>query len=351
MDVRDIGNLFMIGFHGTYFSTEVRDMLEELNPCGVILFARNIEEPGQIAALNHDLQSHGLRHGGAGYFVGVDQEGGRVRRLKEPFAYFPPALQLAAAAEPESTVAEAARITARQLRLVGFNLDFVPVLDVLTAEDAHSRGVIGDRSFGHDPACVARLGTIVIEQMRAEGVIPCCKHFPGHGGTSVDSHTDLPVDPRALETLRGCDLVPFQAATRRGVEMVMTAHVLYPSIDPELPATLSPHLVEGLLRKEMGYSGVVITDDLDMGAVAGRFGPGECSLRALVAGVDILLICNAPEKAFAARSRLMDALADGELSERRVTEALSRISTLKQTYRASMKPCTPENALASLHAV
>lgn len=351
MDARDVGNLFMVGFHGTRFSAEVRDLLEELNPCGVILFARNIEEPDQVAELNRDIQVHGLRHGGPGYFIGVDQEGGRVRRLKEPFTHVPPAVELAAAAEPELAVAESARLIARQLRLAGFNLDFVPVLDVLTAEDAHSGGVIGDRSFGHDPQRVAELGAIVIEEMRREGVIPCCKHFPGHGGTSVDSHSDLPVDARPLATLRGCDLIPFRAAASRGVEMVMTAHVLYPSIDPTMPATLSPRLVNGLLRTELGYSGVVITDDLDMGAVAGRFDPGECSVHAVAAGVDILLICNAPEKAFAARSRLMEALASGDLSERRIQEALSRIRALKETYRGSMQPCATENLLASLAAV
>jgi beta-N-acetylhexosaminidase len=351
MDERGIGNLFMVGFYGTEFSAEIRDMLEELNPCGVILFARNVQEPGQIAALNHDVQSHGLRHGASGYFIGVDQEGGRVRRLKEPFALFPPAMELASAADPELAVAEFARTTARQLRLVGFNLDFVPVLDVLTADDARSGDVIGDRSFGHDPYRVGRLGAVVIEEMRAQGVIPCCKHFPGHGGTSVDSHTDLPVDNRTLDALRACDLVPFQTAAGRGVEMVMTAHVLYPSIDPAVPATLSPRLIQQILRTEMGYSGVVITDDLDMGAVASRFSPGECSLQALLAGVDILLVCNAPEKAFAARSRLVEALEADELSESRVEEALRRITALKEAYRTSMEPCSPDAARSSFLTV
>lgn len=351
MDARDIGNLFMVGFNGTNFSAEVKDLLDELTPCGVILFARNIEDPAQIASLNHDIQSRGLRDGGSGYFIGVDQEGGRVRRLKQPFTVFPPAMEMAAAHDPATAVAEFARVTARQLRLVGFNLDFVPVLDVLTSEGSPDRAVIGDRSFGSDPEVVARLGEIVIDVMRSEGVIPCCKHFPGHGGTAVDSHTDLPVDARPWDEIRTCDLLPFRAAATRGVEMVMTAHVLYPSIDPAVPATLSSRLVEGTLRRDMGYSGVVITDDLDMGAVAGRFTVEDCALKAMNAGDDILLICNHPEKAFAARSRLLEAVRDGELSEGRVNQALARISDLKRRYRASMQPCSKEAVQDYFYAV
>jgi len=142
MDAHDIGGLFMVGFHGTELSAEVKDLLEDLAPCGVILFSRNIEDPAQIAELNHDIQSHGLMHGGAGYLIGVDQEGGRVRRLKHPFAAFPPAAEMATSPEPETAVEDFARTTARQLRLVGFNLDFVPVLDVLTSQDAYSADVI-----------------------------------------------------------------------------------------------------------------------------------------------------------------------------------------------------------------
>jgi beta-N-acetylhexosaminidase len=202
--------------------------------------------------------------------------------------------------------------------------------------------VIGDRSYGSDPEAVADLGEIVIQTMRSAGVIPCCKHFPGHGGTSVDSHTDLPVDTRPWEVIEKNDLIPFSRAVGINVEMIMTAHVLYRKLDPDYPATLSEPAVHGLLRTRMAYDGVVITDDLDMGAVARGHAPEECALRALKAGADILLFCNHPEKALAARSRIFNAVKNGDLAEARVQESLDRIKRLKSTYGDSMTPCDVE---------
>ncbi len=225
MDARKIGNLFVIGFNGTEFTSDVRDLIDELHPSGVILFSRNIVDPIQTAELNHDLQSHALSRWGHGIFIGVDQEGGRVRRLREPFHAFSPALKLASSQEPEEAVREFARVTAREARLVGFNLDFVPVLDVLKSEEIEMSSVIGDRSYGQDPSTVWLLGKLVIEGMRAGGIIPCAKHFPGHGGTCVDSHKDLPVDDRSLELMEGRDMIPFRNAADYQIEMMMTAHV------------------------------------------------------------------------------------------------------------------------------
>jgi len=339
MDLRQIGNLFFIGFSGARLSPEVRDLLADLNPAGVILFARNIEDPLQVARLNHDLQTDAATRMREGLFIGVDQEGGRVRRLKEPFAVFPPPLQLASLQSPELALREFASVTGRELRLVGFNLDFVPVLDVLRETGSPADTVIGDRAYGFDAASVSRLGRIVIEAMRSERVIPCCKHFPGHGGTAVDSHIDLPVDERDKAALVKSDLVPFAAAIEMKVEMTMTAHVLYRSLDPEFPATLSRKVISGMLRKEMGFDGVVITDDLDMGAVADRYAPEESAYLAFSAGVDLLLICNDPSKAFSARARLLQALKDGEIPAERLKESLARVRRLKALYADSMRPC------------
>jgi len=272
-------------------------------------------------------------------FVGVDQEGGRVCRLRDPFTVFPSALELASSGDPEEAVANFARVTARELRLVGFNLDFVPVLDIVSQRLNLAASVIGDRSYGREPGPVSRFGSIVIQSMRSEGVIPCCKHFPGHGGASVDSHLDLPVDDRPLDSITGADLIPFQAAATVNVEMIMTAHVLYPSLDPLYPATLSAGIVQGLLRGSMAYDGAIITDDLDMAAVADRYSEEEATLKALLAGVDILLICNNPDKAFQARSRIMKAVRDGEISQNRLRESLTRIQNLKALYSDSMQPC------------
>lgn len=339
MDAPKIGNLFFIGFNGTEFTPDVRDLIDDLHPSGVILFSRNIVDPVQTAELNHDLQSHAQSRWGHGIFIGVDQEGGRVRRLREPFRAFPPALELASSPDPEEAVREFARVTARETRLVGFNLDFVPVLDVLRSEETERSSVIGDRAYGQDPRSVWFLGKLVIEGMRAGGIAPCAKHFPGHGGTCVDSHKDLPVDDRSLETMESCDLIPFRNAADHQIEMMMTAHVLYPALDEHLPATLSPRVITGLLRREMSYNGVVITDDLDMGAVAGHYSAAECAFNAFSAGVDLLMICNNPDKAFSARDRLLRATKEGEISEEQVTQSLGRIADLRSRYSASMKPC------------
>lgn len=338
MDSTEIGNLFMVGISGTSVSSEVRDLLDELNPCGVVLFSRNIEHPVQTAELTIGLQRYALHHGPQGLFIGVDQEGGRVRRLLEPFTSFPPALDLAAAEKPEQAVREFAQVTAREIRLVGFNLDFVPVLDVLRQSDNLESSVIGDRAYGFDPHTVTRLGDVVTDVMRAGGVIPCCKHFPGHGGTVVDSHLELPVDDRSIEALEKSDLIPFRNAAAKKVEMLMTAHILYRSIDPLYPATISHRIISGILRQSMAYDGTTITDDLDMGAVTGRFSTEECALKAVEAGVDILLVCRSPEKALAARDEIVRAVKAGEVAESRIRESLHRVRSLKSAYADSLRP-------------
>jgi beta-N-acetylhexosaminidase len=271
----------------------------------------------------------------------VDQEGGRVRRLREPFTVFPCMMDLAKSDRPDESIREFARVTAREIRLAGFTLDFVPVLDVVTDRDELDESVIGDRGLGFDPQDVARLGRIIIETMRSEGVIPCCKHFPGHGGTRVDSHIDLPVDDREPGAFQACDLVPFYEAFKAKVEMTMTAHVLYPGLDPDLPATLSPAIVGDMLRRRMGFEGVVITDDLDMGAIAERRSPEESCLLAFSAGVDLLMFCNHPEKALTAKSRLCQAVTAGELEPARIRQALTRIRRLKADYAMALEPCNP----------
>ena len=342
MDKREIGNLFFVGFRGTALNAEVAEFLDELNPGGVILFARNIEDPLQVARLNRDLQQHAYQRRSSGLLIGVDQEGGRVTRLREPFSGFPPALELARSDAPDDSVRRSAAVTARELTLTGFSVDFVPVLDVLSSSADLASTVIGDRAFGFDPGTVSRLGAIVIDAMRAEGIIPCGKHFPGHGGTLVDSHVDLPVDNRDLTELESSDFLPFRDAVSARVEMIMTAHVLYPSLDGESPATLSPAIIDRLLRGQIGFDGVVITDDLDMGAVARRHSIAESSVRALEAGVDLLLICNEPEKAFSAREALVDAIRAGQLTTDRVRASLARVSQLKALYASSLQPCDPE---------
>lgn len=339
MDRREIGQLFIVGFTGTAPDTGARRLLEHLNPAGVILFSRNVEDPRQVARLNNELQRFAHEKLSAPLLISVDQEGGRVARLREPFTAVPPALQIAQDPDPEKSVAQYADVMARELALAGFNLDFAPVMDVLSFEQDLESTVIGDRSYGTNPTTVSRLAVIAARSLRRRGVIPCGKHFPGHGGTLVDSHKDLPVDERTREELDACDLKPFHAAVTEGLEIIMTAHVLYPKLDPDLPAGLSKPVITGLLREEWNYQGVVITDDLDMGAVTGLFTAEECCVRALKAGTDLLLICNHPEKAFSARDAIARALSAGELPEARIREAIQRTATIKRAFADTMRPC------------
>jgi beta-N-acetylhexosaminidase len=321
---------------------ELVEFMDDFNPGGVVLFSRNIEDPVALAELNRDLQAAAAKRSGEGIFIAVDQEGGRVQRLRAPFTEFPPALTLASSSDPGAAVSDFAAKTAAEIRLCGFNLNFAPVMDVVAQSEGLGDSVIGDRAFGSEPETVGRLGRIVIDQMRRGGVIPCAKHFPGHGGTRVDSHNELPVDGRDFDALDRIDLPPFREAVAAGVEMIMTAHLRYPALDSRFPATLSYAVISGVLRRRMGFDRLVVTDDLDMRAIADRYSPREYAVLAVSAGVDLLLICHDWDRAFQARSALYAAVKDGELTTERLAESWTRISDLKREFAGSMKPCDPE---------
>ncbi len=336
-----LGYLLMVGIPGLSLDPPTREFLAEIKPNGVILFSRNIESPRQVAELNHSLQKYAESLDLDPFLISVDQEGGRVRRLKRPFSIFPSSWEMANKSDPESSVREFARQTATELRSVGFNLDFVPVLDIVSEEVDLRSTVIGDRSFGKDPDQVAHLGNIVITEMRSLGIIPCAKHFPGHGATIVDSHFDLPVDERPSEAIKRRDLIPFQKAVQNNVEMMMTAHVLFTHLDAKYPATMSEKILNELLRKNIGYDGVIITDDLDMGAVSKRYSTESCVIESFKAGADILLICNSQDKAIEALASLKSARHDGRISSDKVLISVERIRRLKKEFANSMTPCDP----------
>jgi beta-N-acetylhexosaminidase len=224
------------------------------------------------------------------------------------------------------------------LGILGFNTNFVPVLDLVDESSQDLGSVIGDRSYGNDPEVVTRCGKALVESLRTAGIISCGKHFPGHGGTSVDSHLDLPVDTRSREALESHDMIPFKLLAGNGIDMIMTAHVLYPALDDKLPATLSKTIVARLLRGEIGYDGVVITDDLEMGAIAKHYDSLECARLALMAGADLLLFSRYPEKTLIVRDGLHHDLNNGELPPERVAKSLRRVMNLKDRYESSMVP-------------
>jgi len=292
-----VGPLFMVGIPGPRVDQVTREMVRELRIGGIILFARNVEEPEQVWELTRDLQQEALAAGDLPLLIAVDQEGGIVQRLKTPFTLIPAARELGNTSTfPQ--VEALARTMARELALVGINMNLAPVLDVARNPDCP----LWERSFGADPERVAACGEAAIRGFLSGGVIPVVKHFPGLGDTSVDSHQVLPTsqDPNPQ---RETDLLPFRRALAAGAPAVMTAHLRVPAWDGR-PVTLSPVALQDWLRRRLGFEGVIMTDDLEMGAIAEATAVPEAARQALSAGADLLLICNQGEAAWEAAALL-----------------------------------------------
>lgn len=322
MTTHDIGRLLIVGIPGPQLDARTRRTLERLHVGGVILFRRNVGSPAQISALTADLHALPSRP-----LVAIDHEGGRVLRLGEPFTQFPPAAAIGRTGDA-SVAFRVGRAMAEELAAVGIDLNFAPVLDV---HSNPSNPVIGDRAFGSDPTLVGELGIAMMRGLQAGGVIPCGKHFPGHGDTEKDSHLELPVVRRSRAELERTELVPFRAVIAAGVPMLMTAHVMYPVLDPEHPATMSRAILTDLLRTELQFEGVIASDDLEMRAIADHQEIGAAALATLRAGADALLVCQDLLKAERAIEAITRAVADGSLPVEVVTAAAYRIERLRQS--------------------
>lgn len=322
---RRLGQLLIGSLPGPAMTVEMRALAREFDLGGVILFARNVEHPEQVLELAHEAESLGVE---APAWVSVDQEGGRVARLKAPFTVWPPAAVLSRAPSPELAT-RFAQALARELRAVGVSLDFAPVLDILTNP---KNPAIGDRALSSDAAAVATLGAAIITALQAGGVAACGKHFPGHGDTTVDSHVELPVVDHAPDRLRAVEFAPFRAAIAAGVGFVMSAHVVVPAIDESRPATLSAPMLR-LLREELGFGGVVVSDDLDMQAIARTWAPPEAAVAAITAGCDAMLVCSGNVDVQAATlEALVKAVESGALPMARVDDALARSRRVKARF-------------------
>lgn len=317
-----LGSICIFGFDGTSTPDLIKKMIQEWNLGGVIFFKRNIESKEQVKELIREVKSYSSQ---IPLFVSVDHEGGRVFRLPPPFTQIPPARQVA----QENNTFEVGKLMGRELREVGFNLNYAPVLDV---DSNPANPIIGDRSFGSDPQSVIQHALELARGLRSEGIIPCGKHFPGHGDTAKDSHLELPVVDRSLQSLEQIELPPFQSAIQDHIEMLMSAHVLYPALDSDWPATLSPKILTGLLREKMGYEGLIISDDFNMKAIADHYGLGEAARLFLEAGGDIPLICRGEESEWEVLEYLEKALSNGSLNLSKVEKASQRVLKLKQKY-------------------
>jgi len=319
---RTAAQLFMVGLPGPRLDRATRAFLAEHPPGGIVLFKRNVRSARQL----RDLVA-ALHDGAAGVppLVALDHEGGRVHRLPRPFTRFPPAAIVGAGNDPK-VVEAVGRAMGRELRAVGIDLDFAPVLDV---RGNPRNTVIGDRAFSVDPSRAARLGLALARGLEAAGVLACGKHFPGHGATTGDSHFVLPHDRRPRRAVLH-DLQSFARAARAGLPSLMTAHVVYPALDPRRPATLSARICRDLLRRRLGFRGVLFSDDLEMNAVAGRTTPGKSAVAALLAGCDMLLVCQSLDAARAAMDGVEQAMLRGTLPAARVVEALARVHALRR---------------------
>ena len=332
-----IGQLFMLGFHGTEPSQDLRDLFKTYHPGGVILFSRNLEDPGQAAHLTNALQKLAPK---MPLLVAIDQEGGRVARLPKGFTVFPGQGTLGQAGTADLAYAFA-EVTARELRAIGVNMDMTPVLDVNTNP---RNPIIGDRAFGSDPLLVETLGLAVIAGLQDNGVLACGKHFPGHGDTAADSHKELPTVSHGIDRLREIELRPFVHCFANGLAAVMTAHVRYPALDPDAPATLSPAILTDLLRTHLQFKGLVLTDDLEMHAIVDHYGIEDAAVRALRAGADILLICKDRDRQVAAMEALYRAVKDGDVPELLVEHAVLRILEAKNRCLLPYTPVDPKHA-------
>jgi beta-N-acetylhexosaminidase len=302
------GQLVVGGFEGTALPESFAEALARGQRAGVILFKRNLGEVEQLTELLSGVIASAARPP----FVAVDQEGGRVVRLGAPFTVLPPMRVLGAIDDVDLTRRAAAQM-GRELRAAGFNLDFAPVMDVDTNP---ANPVIGDRAFGRDPRTVMKHGVACIRGLQQEGVLACAKHFPGHGDTLLDSHLSLPVVEHPLTRLRQIELPPFRAASGAGVASMMSAHVVYPALDADVPATFSRAIATGLLRDDIGFEGVLFSDDLEMGAVTQHREIGAAAVEAVMAGCDVLLVCKSEER----QARVLEALVERAESDARFLE-------------------------------
>lgn len=335
-----------VGFDGHAVPPHVRELIAR-GVSTFILFARNVGSPAQVAALNAELAALCDAAGTVATRC-VDQEGGRVCRLRDGFSPLPGARALGATGDVE-LARHVGAVCGRELAAVGFDVTFAPCVDVDTNP---ANPVIGDRSFGRDPALVGRMAAAWLDGCQSAGVACCAKHFPGHGDTSVDSHLELPRLPHDLERLRAVELPPFRAAIDAGAACVMTAHVVFDALDAR-PATISPRVVPELLRGELGFGGVVASDCLEMKAIAGRFALADALLGGLAAGVDLFLVSHTP----ALQAESIDVLARAASGEvhARLEAAHVRRAALKARYasRSAFDPKalrTPES-LATCGAV
>lgn len=323
-----IGQLLIVGLEGTNISQRDIDQMEINKVGGFILFSRNIENKSQVIGLLNSLKSN--NNNDIPLFLSVDEEGGIVSRLKNIYKNLPNAAVLGKM-DDEQLSFDYGEVQGLKLKSLGFNLNFAPVMDINSNPD---NPVIGNRAFGSVPDVVLRHGRAVSKGMEAQGIIPAIKHFPGHGDTKTDSHISLPIVDKDYGEIMQMELVPFKEMSDEA-DMIMIGHLLFPKIDSEYPATMSSNIINEILREDLGYDGVIVTDDITMGAIVQNYSIEDAAVKFLSAGGDILLVCHGEENPDIIINRIKEAIQSDELNMEDIEEKVYRILTLKDKYHIS----------------
>ncbi|MDI3477130.1 MAG: beta-N-acetylhexosaminidase [Thermoanaerobacterium sp.] len=340
-----IGQMLMVGFPSPTYDDHVEKLVSEYKIGNIILFSRNVKGKEQLQNLCNNIQMNIIKHTGIPALVAIDQEGGMVTRIYKDATYLPGNMAIAATNEVENAY-KIGEIAGKELRALGININFAPVLDI---NNNLSNPVIGVRSYGENPEKVAEFGINYIKGLQKENVIATAKHFPGHGDTSVDSHLDLPLVSYNKERLYRIELYPFKKAIENGVEAIMTAHILFSALEEnKLPATLSHNILTNILRKELRFNGLIITDCMEMNAIAKYFGTAKAAAMAIKAGADIVLVSHTKKLQIEAFNEIKEAVLRGEISIERIDESVERIIQLKEKYKLFENPYPDENKIKTI---
>lgn len=321
-----IGQMILAGISGTTMDTNTKKLISQFHVGGIIFYKDNLESTAQTIQLVNQLKTG--NSSSLPLLLGIDQEGGRITRLPGGLINFPPNGQIGKVNNPKFSY-KVGTLLGSELKEFGLNLDFAPVLDI---DSNPNNPVIGDRSFGNNAEIVSKLGIQTMKGIQSQNVITTIKHFPGHGDTSVDSHLDLPVVNKSLKELKELELIPFERAINQGADVVMVAHILLPQLDKTNPGTMSKAVMTDLLRKQLGFTGVIITDDMTMGAITEHFDIGKAAVESVKAGSDIILVGHDYNNVVKIISSLKAAVQNGKISEQRLNQSIERIIQLKKKY-------------------
>lgn len=323
-----IGQMFIVGFDGFSVPTEFKDFVRDYNLGGTIYFKRNCESPAQIAELSNEIQFQCRDSNAPPLFISIDHEGGKVNRLSKPFTKFSGNDAIGEMGSPKVAF-EFGAVLARELRAVGVNINYAPVVDV---NSNPKNPVINTRAFSSDPETVGKLGSAVCRGLQKFNVMAVAKHFPGHGDTTEDSHFSLPKVEKTLAQLEECELIPFRRVIRSRVEAIMTAHILMTGLDPDLPATMSRKIMTGLLRETLRFSKLIISDDLEMKAISDHFGRKEAAVQSIAAGCDLLIYRGDLGYPSDAIEAIAEAVHAGKIPLEQIEKSLARIEGAKKQY-------------------